>query len=363
MHGIRAPRDRGLRCAPSACPPGRPLTPRFPEVTVLLGDPSLPDASKPGGSFHAEDLDCVARLRAALDSLAGYRFTYVDRHEGLLQALVAAPPAFVLNFCDTGWHNRVDLELHVPAVLELLGISYSGASAAAIPLSWDKAMVREVAASLGVAVPEEIFVPAARMAAVLPARYPALVKPSRTDGSLGITQESVVSNEDEARRALDALRRSLPGHDVLLQEFLSGAEYTVGLIGNPGRDLRVLPVLEPDFSDLDPGLPPILGYESKTLPDSPYWTKIRYAEAALDAATRERLVAWSTLLFERFGLRDYGRIDFRTDVAGRVKLLEVNANPAWAYDGKLALMAGVAGLGYPEMLRAILEAAQSRVAP
>lgn len=286
---------------------------RFPDVTVLLADPTLPDASKPGGRFHAEDLDCVTRLRDALDSLDGYRFTFRDRHGGLLQALIGDPPAFALNFCDTGWRNRADRELHVPALLELVDVPYGGRP-------------RPRSHSRGTRP----------WCAPWPRPW---ASPSR------------------------AVRESLPGHDVLLQEFLPGAEYTVGLIGNPGRDLRALPVLEPDFSDLDAGLPRILGYESKTLPDSPYWTKIRYAEARLDEATRERLVAWSALLFERFGLRDYGRVDFRTDAAGSVKLLEVNENPAWAYDGKLALMAALAGMTYADLLRAILETAQSRAAP
>jgi D-alanine-D-alanine ligase len=74
------------------------------------------------------------------------------------------------------------------------------------------------------------------------------------------------------------------------------------------------------------------------------------------------MVAHAELLFERLGCRDYARFDFRAAADGTPRLMEVNPNPAWAYDGKLAMMAGFAGLAYGEMLRLILEAALRRVA-
>ncbi len=75
------------------------------------------------------------------------------------------------------------------------------------------------------------------------------------------------------------------------------------------------------------------------------------------------MVGWSKLLFERLRCRDYVRFDFRAATDGTPRLMEVNPNPAWASDGKLALMAGFAGIGYPEMLGMILDAARRRVGP
>ena len=149
---------------------------------------------------------------------------------------------------------------------------------------------------------------------------------------------------------------------MLIQEFLTGTEYSVGIIGNPGLTFRNLPPLEVDFSGLDPGLPPILGYESKWIPDSPYWTQIKYHEARIDEDVRRRLVDYSNKLFERLDCRDYARFDFRTDADGEIKLLEVNPNPGWCWDGKLNFMATYADLRYAELLELILEAAQERIA-
>lgn len=161
---------------------------------------------------------------------------------------------------------------------------------------------------------------------------------------------------------LEEMRAEFPGRPLLIQEFLTGPEYSVGMIGNPGQSYQFLPVLEVDYSGLDAGLPRILGYESKWLPDSPYWTQIRYHAAELDDDTTRRLYDWSSLLFERLGCRDYARFDFRADAAGEIKLLEVNPNPGWCWDGKFNFMAGYAGMRYADLLGAILEAAQSRCA-
>ena len=69
----------------------------------------------------------------------------------------------------------------------------------------------------------------------------------------------------------------------------------------------------------------------------------------------------SLLLFQQLGCRDYARFDFRADAAGRPKLLEVNPNPGWCWDGKLNLMAELEGWSYAELLRRIVVAAQERV--
>jgi D-alanine-D-alanine ligase len=135
----------------------------------------------------------------------------------------------------------------------------------------------------------------------------------------------------------------------------------VALIGNPDGGLKALTILEVDYSKLDAGLPPILGYESKWEPDSPYWTQIQYKETTLPASTQRMLVEYASRLFERLRCRDYARFDFRANAAGEIKLLEVNPNPGWCWDGKMNLMANMAGLRYSEFLGLVLEAATSRL--
>jgi D-alanine-D-alanine ligase len=172
----------------------------------------------------------------------------------------------------------------------------------------------------------------------------------------------VVYTWEQAINYLSRLREQMPGRPILIQEFLTGAEYSVGIVGNPGLAPRALPLLEVDYSRLDRDLPQLLSYESKWIPESPYWSQVGYREAQLDEDSRRKLVDYATILFERLGCRDYARVDFRADSEGEIKLLEVNPNPGWCWDGKLNLMATYAGLRYSDLLKLIIEAAQERIA-
>ena len=330
----------------------------LPVITVLLGDPTLPDHSKPGGGFTADDFDQVARLKSALAELSGYRFEYRNNHLALIDDLRDRPPAFALNFCDTGFRNQASLELHVTAYLEMLGIPCSGSGPVALGLCYDKALVRALAQSIGVAVPRECLITTRDS---LPSiDYPAFIKPNRGDGSVGITAASLVYDEAAALATIAQLRATLPGEAIIIQEFLAGDEYGVGIIGNTGQDFTLLPMLEVDYSALDPALPRLLDYASKTDPRSPYWNHIQFRPARLEAAAQQKIKHWCQALFERLGLRDYARFDFRSDANGEIKLMEVNPNPAWCWDGKLAHMASHMGERHSGLLRLIIKAARKR---
>jgi D-alanine-D-alanine ligase len=331
-------------------------------IAVVTGDHGLPDPTKRGGSYHEEDALTHEAMVAAFRSMAGFEFLFWTDHAALLDLLRAQRPDLVVNFCDTGFRNVPTQELSLPAYLELLGIPYTGAPPAAMVLCYDKAIVRLVAQSLGIPVPREAYVPADMPLDAVPDLLPALIKPNAADGSVGITKDAAVRTRGEALDYLAWLRAALPGRDALVQEYLPGAEYGVGLIGNPETGLRMLPPLEVDYSRLPQGLSPILSFESKAMPDSPCWTEIKFKRAALPADLESRLENWTRILFRRLGLRDYGRFDFRVASDGEPKLIEVNPNPAWANDGKLAFMAGFAGIEYRDMLRLILEAAIARLA-
>ncbi len=330
-------------------------------ITVLLEDPRLPYPYQSGGAFNELDRDEGRRLRQALGELPSYRFELLDRHEGLASELASRAPAFVFNLCDTGYRNHGRLEPHIPALLELLEIPYSGAGPEGLVLCRDKSLTRAVAAGLGVPVPAERYLDPEAEARLDGFPYPAILKPNLEDGSRAITAAAVVDGPDAAAARLRELVAELPGSPILLQEFLPGAEYSVGLIGNPRTGFQVLPLNQADYAGLDPELPRILGFEFKNDPDSRYHRQVRYRAAELDSCRTAELVRHSVRLFARLGCRDCARIDYRTGRDGEIRLLEVNPNPGWCWDGKLNLMASFAGARYSDLLRWILEAAQERV--
>lgn len=331
------------------------------KLTIITGDHQRPDPTKHGAAYGPEDIKAHEIMVSALRELGRFDLDIRNDHTGLFGRLGAHRPDLVVNFCDTGIENVPTHELHLPAWLELHGIPYTGATPQAMVVCYDKQAVRLIADALGVEVPREAYLPWNQGRWTLPDFYPALLKPNMADGSVGITKDAVVETPTEARAYLDFLADILPGHDVLWQEYLPGPEYGIGLIGNPDDEMTALPPLQVDFSGLPAGLPPILSFESKTDPDSPYWTEIKFAKADLDDRTVERMANWSKILFRRLGLRDYGRFDFRCAADGRPKLLETNPNPAWGYDGKLAFMAGFAGISYPRLLEKIIDSALTRI--
>lgn len=330
------------------------------QTTVIMGDPSLPDVVKKNGQFNNEDFETINQLKQNLKLLDDFQFTYLDNHKSLIQQLIKSPPAFVFNLCDEGFNNKAAEELHIPALLEMLKVPYSGAGPTCLALCYNKSFVRSVASSIDVPVPLETYYTPSDQAAHIPHTFPAIIKPNCGDSSIGITQHAVVQNAEELIDYINYLNELLPGVPLLIQEYLDGPEYTVGLIGNPGK-FEALPLLEVDFSHLPENLPKILSYESKWLPDSPYWNQIKYKEAELSDDIAKKLIDYSQALFERLECRDYARFDFRADAQGNIKLLEVNPNPGWCWDGKFNLMAKIANISYVQLLEQILRTARERL--
>lgn len=330
-------------------------------ITVLMGDHELPDAVKRGGQFNREDMEAIEKLRAGLEELERFEFRIESDHANLCDRLREDRPEFVFNLCDEGYRNDALKELHVPAFLEMLDIPYSGAAPACLAVCYDKATVRAVARDLDVPVPGQTIFEFDDQAAHLPSTFPALLKPAQGDGSIGITAQSVVHNPAELLEAAGRIRHDWPGRAILVQDFLTGPEYSVGVIGNVGIGFHIQPILEVDYSRLPDNLPPILGYESKWEPESPYWTDIKYHAADVSEEVRRILVDSSLKLFERLACRDYARFDFRCGQDGIPRLLEVNPNPGWVWDGKLNIMAGMEERTYSQLLGQIIHAALDRI--
>ena len=172
----------------------------------------------------------------------------------------------------------------------------------------------------------------------------------------------------EIRRLIDPASATAlnPGDDLEgdgltnLEEYLAGKDLSVGIIGNPLISYTTLPIIEEDYSVLPPELPRICGYEAKWDPGSPYWN-IKSIPARLSEEVERFLQASCVKLFERLGCRDYARFDWRLDDNGTPRLLEVNPNPGWCWDGHLAKMAALEGMSYDTMLDHILGACRKRI--
>jgi D-alanine-D-alanine ligase len=333
-------------------------------VVVLMGDPSKPDSIKPSNVFDEDDFFTIERLKGALTRLPGYKFTFLNSHHNFYNDLIKQKNKIdiVLNICDEGFNNEANKELHVPALLEMLGIPYTGSGPQCLAYCYDKSLVRGIAKEMGVPVAEAFFVKSEDNVFDLHIDFPVIAKPNFGDSSFGITQHSVANSIEELNDAILKIRHIF-GYEspILVEEFLTGSEISVGIIGNPPESYSVLPIVEEDYSQLPEGLPKICGYEAKWLPDSPYFINLKSVPANLPEDLEKSIVENCVKLFTRLNCRDYCRFDFRLDSNGVPKLLEVNPNPGWCWDGHMAKMAGIEGKTYSRMLEMILQAAEQRI--
>ncbi len=330
-------------------------------IAVVLGDPRKEDLVKPACVFDDDDFDTLERMKKALAEISCLKFTFFDKHETLIDDLKkkAGKIDLVLNLCDEGFYNDPTKELHVPALLEQLNIPYTGAGPQCLAFCYDKSIVRGVAREMAIPVANGTLVLEDTDLSKLSLSFPLLVKPNSGDSSFGITQKSIAHSMEELFEILRETREKIGSNKpLLLEEFLPGKDISVGIIGNPPA-CTVLPITEEDYSAVPENLPKICGYEAKWLPDSPYWN-IKSVPVDLPEETRVEVVKCCLVLFSRLGCRDYARFDWRLDAEGRPRLLEVNPNPGWCWDGHLAKMAAYANISYSGMLAAIIEAAKER---
>ena len=333
------------------------------QVAVVMGDPRKTDIVKPNARFDDDDMHTINELKAAFSAIRDKKFYFLDNHDRLLQDLqrLRLGIDYIFNLCDEGYKNDPFNELHVPALLDMLGIPYTGSGPQCLSTCYDKSMVRGIASEMLIPVGLGYLLPASTDGVEIAVSYPVIVKPNFGDSSFGIFPQSVVEDEESLLNAVNRIRTQF-GYDrpILLEEFLTGKDLTIGIIGQPTGSYQVLPITEEDYSALPPELPRICGYEAKWCPDSPYW-KIKTIPADLPKPVEEMITEWSLVLASRLGVRDYVRFDWRLDREGNPKLLEANPNPGWCWDGHLAKAAALAGMSYVDMLQAILGAAEERI--
>jgi D-alanine-D-alanine ligase len=332
-------------------------------VYVVLGDPRLNDTVKPNGTFDDDDYFTINELKRALREHMDYKIKYVDDHKSLISTLISQKSKIdlVFNLCDEGFNNEAKKELHVPALFEMLDIPYTGGNPQCLAYCYDKSLIRGVAAEMDVPVPQAYIIkPEDATFMDFPLTFPVIVKPNLGDSSIGINQNSVCNDILQLEKAILHVR-STTGFDsnILIEEFLPGKDISVGIIGNMPNDYTVLPIIEEDYSALPADLPKICGYEAKWDSQSPYW-KIKSIQADLPEATVQFLINSCIKLFSRLNCRDYARFDWRIDKNGTPRLLEVNPNPGWCWDGHLAKMCKIANISYAEMLNMIIKSAEQR---
>jgi D-alanine-D-alanine ligase len=303
--------------------------------------------------------EVVAVARAVADALvesgANVQLRGVRHVAEVVRSVRQFSAHVVVNLCESlGADARY--EPSVAAVLERMGVAFTGSSARALRLCLDKQACNQALARAGILAPESVVV---RRAEDVPARFglPLIVKPNGEDGSTGITSSSVVRNVAELGVEIDRVRRAF-SRDPLVQPYVEGREINVSLLGL--EPMRVLPLAEIDFGLMPPGLPRIVSYASKWDPGSVECLGTQVVDAELDTAVTRRIAHVARRVASTLDLSGYARIDLRLDREGRPFVVDVNPNCCLAPDAGFARAAARAGLGYQELVWQIVDAAIAR---
>lgn len=248
------------------------------------------------------------------------------------------------------------LESAVAILLEWMGLPYTGSPPEALSAALYKDRVKERLARAGVPTPTACVMRSPNDE--IRVEFPAIVKPTREDGSVGIERASVVTGERALRdRVAEMVERF--SQPVLVERFVDGRELNVALFGFPNA--RVLPLQEIDFSALPPGAPRIVTYDAKwsTGSSDDLGTRpVIHPTIPPAIAARVRRVAASA--FTAIGVRDYGRIDVRVDGDGKPWVVDVNPNCDLSPTAGLTRAASAVGLNHTALVRLLVRYALKR---
>ena len=305
----------------------------------------------------------LAQLRGALESCdhTVQLLPVADKVEPLVDCLKSAAPDLVFNLAES-FGGKSALESNVAALLNLLGLRYTGSSPAGLLLAGDKSLTKKVLSFHGIRTPEfaTLFRGALDWAGDI--AFPLIVKPPQEDASLGISSNSVVHELRELFTRIDELQSTFQ-QPVLVEQFVEGREFYVAVLGN--ANVQALPVMELDFSRFPAGVPRIASWEAK-------WGDDGDGSGEQFAGTRsifpvdikpellERMQQIAIEAFNSLRLRDYARIDLRVTDDDEIFVIEVNPNCYLERESEFARAAAEGGLAYDALIARIVELALAR---
>ncbi len=315
-------------------------------VTNQTGDTALNRLD----AHAAEQAEVTCRAVVEALRALGHNTVTVEARPTLLIDLQNAAPDAIINIA-TGYRSKKD-QANIAAILDLSGIPFTGSSFRVHVLALYKHLTKFVMAMSEIPTPDFCVVgpdrkmPSRESLAKLPP--PWIVKPAAEGSSLGISSESVTADPDKVFALVKELLSRF-GPPVLIEEYIDGREFTVGLLGYP--EPVVFPVEEIVFKE-GAMYTYSVKYRDSVTPVCP-------ADIPPDLATN--LQALAKKVFVALDCRDLARVDFRVSADGRPYALEVNTLPGLMPGySEFPRIAEIAGFDYVTLVKRLLEGAFAR---
>ncbi|MER8570357.1 ATP-grasp domain-containing protein [Mesorhizobium sp. M0924] len=296
--------------------------------------------------------DTVENVAAALQE-GGHETLVCEGDKGLLATLErfmppdphGRPSGIVFNLAEGIQGEK--RYTHVPAMLEMAGVPYTGCSPRGIGLTSDKVITKMLIRDQGVPTPN-FCVMRRGTESTGDLRFPVVVKPREEDASLGL---QLVHEHSKLRHAVEVIVTQY-AQDALVEEYIEGREICVALLGN--GELEVLPLVEQDFGDRETRL---MNWDAKYTAAA---AVPKICPAQIESGLETMLRDISIATFRACHCRDYARVDCRIDRSGQPFVLEMNSIPALSLHSSYVIATTTAGHSFSSLINRILNFAHTR---
>jgi D-alanine-D-alanine ligase len=252
----------------------------------------------------------------------------LDIHK-LIDELRENRPDIIFNLCES-MDGDPTQEMNIASLYELMKIPYTGSRAFTLGIALNKPMVKQILEQNGIPTAKHFVAVSSDSIHINGNKFPMIVKPSREDASIGITNESIVTNREALKRRIEYV---LDEHKqpALVEEYIDGREINVSVVGND--ELIAFPISEIDFTAWPEDYPRIVNYNSKWMYKTIEFAKTKAVCPAQNLSAREVKVIQETAkkVYRLIGASDYARVDMRYK-DGVPYVLELNPNPDIAWD-------------------------------
>ena len=298
-------------------------------------------------------------MKSAIEEI--HDVTLIEANGDAYTKLKELKPDIVFNFAEG--LVGVNRESHIPALLEMLQIPYSGSDPLTLGICLDKSRAKEILSYHK--IPNAQFLVAYRMEDIenINFDFPFIVKPISEGSSKGIFSSSLVKNkkefEAEVRRIIFSYNQP-----ALIEEFLPGREFTVAVLGNDD-ETEILPIIEIRYDDFPVDVIPMYSYEAKWILDTKENSfDVFECPAKLDNELEKKIKDTVLMTYRVLRCKDWSRIDVRLDKNGVPKIIEINPLPGIMPDpnenSSFPKAARAAGMNYNQMIQKVLYAAAKR---
>jgi D-alanine-D-alanine ligase len=301
-----------------------------------------------------DSLETVEGIVTALESL-GHSVVRLSGGRDFLHNILQGNVDFVFNIAE-GRGNYRGREAQIPAILEMLDIPYSGSDPQCLSISLDKPLTKKLVQSAGVRTPRwQVVSNRHELGEVCQDGFPlpAFIKPAFEGSSKGIRLGCRVEGREQMAKVTATLLEQYQ-QPIMVEEFISGDEVTVGAVGNSPPQLVGMMRIFPKKRDR------FFVYSLEVKRD--WQNQVEYeCPAQLEASVLKKLADFSLKAFEILGCRDFARLDFRLDQKGMPYFLEINPLPGLnPKSSDLPIMAYKMGWNYQKLISSVLNAALER---